>query len=328
MSSDHEIRSMGCLNCKVCGVSGVSTYQGLSDRLFAAPGLWNLRKCPNAECGLMWLDPMPMEEDIHKAYQTYYTHGEKSRTKGRIGEIVTYIQKNILLLLLRLTPLYQERKDFNQMYLHKMKPGKLLEVGCGDGTKLTHLTTLGWAVEGQEVDRISAARAAKTGIKVHVGSLENLNLPDASYDAIVMKHVIEHMHEPVKLLVECRRLLSPHGTLIAVTPNTRSFGHRIFKSYWRGLEPPRHIFLYCQNNLRRIAQNAGFENPLTFTTAANAHHFALDSLKIIYGHMKLRPSIKILCCFGSILFLFMARIVHTFNKDSGEECIMMLRKSE
>jgi 2-polyprenyl-3-methyl-5-hydroxy-6-metoxy-1,4-benzoquinol methylase len=304
----------------------VLTYQGLSDRLFAATGLWSLKKCQNKECGLMWLDPMPLEADIHEAYQSYYTHGENSNKKSPMEQTITMIMINIFRLILRLTPIHRERKDFNRMYLGNIKPGRLLEVGCGDGTRLARLATLGWSVEGQEVDPISAAIAAKTGIKIHLGSLENLNLPDTSYEAIVMNHVIEHVHDPLKLLMECRRLLSPNGTLITVTPNIRSYGHRIFKSYWRGLEPPRHILLYGQESLRRIAQNAGFENPTTWTTAANAHHFALGSLNIIYGNNNLKPSTKTLYYFGPKLFLLMARIVQRFDKDSGEECVLMLRK--
>ena len=49
-------------------------YDGLKDRLFDASGSWNLRACANDKCGLVWLDPMPVEQDLHKAYQTYYTH--------------------------------------------------------------------------------------------------------------------------------------------------------------------------------------------------------------------------------------------------------------
>jgi 2-polyprenyl-3-methyl-5-hydroxy-6-metoxy-1,4-benzoquinol methylase len=325
---NNEIRSAPCPDCKVCGSHGVLIYQELQDRLFAAPGLWNLKQCKKTECGLMWLDPMPLEVDIHKAYHSYYTHGEDSHKKSPTEQPITMILTNILLLFLRLTPIHRERKDFNLMYLGNIKPGRLLGVGCGDGARLSRLASLGWSVEGQEVDPISAAIAAKTGIKVHLGSLENLNLPDTSYEAIVMNHVIEHVHDPVKLLMECRRILSPNGILIAVTPNIRSYGHRIFKLHWRGLEPPRHILLYCQESLRCIAQKAGFENPTTWTTAANAHHFALGSLNIIYGNNNIKLSTKTLYYFGPKLFLLVARIVQTFDKDSGEECVLMLRKGK
>lgn len=328
MHDENEIRSIPCPNCKVCGSPGEPTYRGLQDRLFSASGLWNLTQCRNKECGLMWLDPMPLEEDIHKAYQSYYTHGENSHEKRFIEQPHTTILNHILKLLLRLTPIYRERNDFNRMYLGSIKPGRLLEVGCGDGARLIRMAELGWSVEGQEVDPLSAAIAAKTGVKIHLGALENLNLPDTSYEAIVMNHVIEHVHDPLKLLMKCRRLLKSNGIFVAVTPNIHSYGHRIFKSHWRGLEPPRHILLFCQESLRRIAQNAGFENPTTWTTAANAHHFALGSLNIIYGNNNLGTSTKTLYYFGPKLFLLVARIIQTLDKDSGEECVLMLRKSE
>lgn len=276
----------------------------------------------------MWLDPMPLESDIHKAYTSYYTHDGISPKENFIIRFIAATIIGILKLLLFLTPIHRERRAFRRMYLENIKPGKLLEVGCGNGARLTQLAALGWSVEGQEVDPISAAAAREKGIKIHLGPLENIRLPDASYDAIVMNHVIEHLHEPVKLLAECRRLLSPQGTLIAVTPNVRSYGHRIFKSNWRGLEPPRHIFLYGQESLRHIAQLAGFENPTSWTTTAGAHHFAQGSLKIIYGTNNPNPFIQILYSFGPKLFLLIARMVQAFDNDSGEECVLMLQNDK
>jgi 2-polyprenyl-3-methyl-5-hydroxy-6-metoxy-1,4-benzoquinol methylase len=304
----------------------VLIYQGLPDRLFSAPGLWNLRQCQNKECGLMWLDPIPLEEDICKAYQSYYTHGDDAQKRSQPKKPITKILTYLFRLFLRLTPIPKERIDLDRMFLGNIKPGKLLEVGCGDGARLARLATLGWSVEGQEVDPISASIAVQTGIKIHFGSLEKLGLPMASFDAIVMNHVIEHVHDPVKLLMECRRLLKPDGILVAATPNIRSYGHRIFKSSWRGLEPPRHILLHSQDSLHRIAQKAGFKNPTTWTTAANAHGLAQGSLEIMYGKQNPKSSIKALYYFVPTLFRLMARIVQIFDKDSGEECILRLKK--
>jgi hypothetical protein len=71
----HPARSsVPCPNCYLCGTGGEPLYEGLKDRLFNAPGEWNLKRCPNPECGLLWLDPMPLEEDIGMAYETYFTH--------------------------------------------------------------------------------------------------------------------------------------------------------------------------------------------------------------------------------------------------------------
>src|ERR1700704_6417907 len=75
-----QIRSRPCPSCYVCGAKGDSLYHDLKDRYFAAPGVWNIRKCRNAGCGHAWLDPMPIEEDIGKAYETYFTHADNSGT--------------------------------------------------------------------------------------------------------------------------------------------------------------------------------------------------------------------------------------------------------
>lgn len=62
-------------NCMLCNHAGDRLYVGLEDHLFGASGIWTLKKCSNDQCGFVWLDPMPTEADIGKAYRTYYTHG-------------------------------------------------------------------------------------------------------------------------------------------------------------------------------------------------------------------------------------------------------------
>ncbi|MBR4249601.1 MAG: class I SAM-dependent methyltransferase, partial [Verrucomicrobia bacterium] len=61
--------------CPLCGERGEMFYSRLKDQLFGAPGEWDLCKCPAGNCGLLWLNPAPVQEDIGKAYQSYYTHG-------------------------------------------------------------------------------------------------------------------------------------------------------------------------------------------------------------------------------------------------------------
>ena len=42
--------------------------------LFNTPGEWDLKKYPNPQCDLVWLNPIPIEEDIGNAYLTYFAH--------------------------------------------------------------------------------------------------------------------------------------------------------------------------------------------------------------------------------------------------------------
>ena len=70
-------------DCYLCGRRGEVIYRGLEDRLFGAPGNWTLKQCPGSGCGLIWLDSMPTEEDIGKAYRNYYTHENGTAQKPR-----------------------------------------------------------------------------------------------------------------------------------------------------------------------------------------------------------------------------------------------------
>src|SRR4029453_4179159 len=53
--------------CILCGSPGTVLYQELRDRLYSAPGLWRLKQCSRPECGLVWSDPAPLEEDLDLA---------------------------------------------------------------------------------------------------------------------------------------------------------------------------------------------------------------------------------------------------------------------
>ena len=328
--ANSKIRTRPCPYCYTCGTKGKLLYKGLQDRLFSAPGEWNLRKCPNSECGLVWLDPMPIEEDIGKAYQTYYTHQDSSsdREDWGIRRFLRYGLKKTWDLFLRVTPIYWERKRLYLMYLVKNKPGRLLEVGCGNGHRLAQFRAMEWQVEGQEVDLKAANLARKLyNLKIHLGPVEELRIPDATFDAIIMHHVIEHLHHPEILLAECHRLLRTGGKLVVVTPNIESFGHRRFGADWRGLEPPRHIHIFSCKTLLKLASKAEFNQCALWTTAANTQGIAAISLDIQRASRHLvddglKPRIHI----AAILFQLWATVFYVTRKDSGEECVMKAEK--
>ena len=318
-----SIRSRPCPVCLLCGARGEPLYQGLSDRLFGAPGMWNFSRCPAGDCGLVWLDPMPLEEDLPLAYREYHTHDDPPDSPRGPAHWLYHV-------FLVLTGLARERAVLRELYLGGMTPGRLLEVGCGGGAQLAHLRAFGWEVEGQEIDPLAARQArARHGLRVHLGPLPSLRLPDAAYDAVVMNHVIEHAADPVPLLTECRRLLKPGGVLVAVTPNIASLGHRVFGSNWRGLDPPRHLHLFSTKTLCRAAQLAGFDACESWTTAARAVGSALGSMDIrCAGRHRIQHATETSMNrkARAVLFQLRAKLAHLFQPGSGEECVLRARK--
>lgn len=284
------IRTRPRRECYACGEAGERLYSDLRDRLFGAPGRWSLRRCPDPGCGLLWLDPAPLPEDIAAAYARYYTHGgqepdaDTPRRRWYRDVVGGYLArrfgydtapdsaaKRLLGRALSLHPGRRADADFSVLYLPALRGGRLLDVGCGDGRFLARMRDLGWEVEGVDFDPAAAARARERGLEVRGGTLEEAAYPDGRFDAVTLSHVVEHVFDPRALLSECRRVLAPGGRLVVVTPNARSWGHRLHGRHWRGLEPPRHIHVFTPEALVRLARKAGFGSVTATTTVRDAN---------------------------------------------------------
>ena len=325
-----EIRTEPHPHCYLCGTAGDPLYQGLHDRLYAAPGEWSLRRCQNSACGLVWLDPMPLPSEVWKAYTNYYTHGGdngEQRAPGMRAHIFALL-KGTYRVALYLTPFHSARRRLARMHLDGIKPGRLLEVGCGSGERLALLRSMGWEVVGQEVDA-SAAQHARDhyGVEVRVGSLEAIGLPEASFDAVVTNHVIEHVPDPVGLLAACNRFLKDGGLLCVVTPNIESYGRRHFGLSWMALDPPRHLYLFSPRTLMAVAEKVGISGGRCRTSAANAEIVAAGSIDIrVGGRHRLGTTSRFSHRIRAFLFQWRAWFVWLLQPDSGEECILWAKK--
>ncbi|MFZ2950549.1 MAG: class I SAM-dependent methyltransferase, partial [Desulfuromonadaceae bacterium] len=219
-------------DCMLCGQQGEVLYNGLRDRLFGVPGEWTLNKCPNAECGLVWLDPAPRKDELWKAYTTYYTHQDNLIPSSNVIKRVYRFVRDCYLslkycyfegliqsrfkwlgLLMYFFPGRRADVDFSVMYLPSKPHGRLLEIGCGSGSMLNYMVLLGWKAEGIDLDPSAVANAQGKGLKVALGSLEEQGHQDKTFDAIILSHVIEHVADPACLLAECYRILKPGGVL-------------------------------------------------------------------------------------------------------------------
>lgn len=334
------IRTVEKPACYLCGTEGVPLYANLPDRLFGAPGLWNVKKCPNAACGLFWLDPMPVPEDIGKAYIHYFTHAGpgKNSLSGNLKKFFldAYLARSLAYpstnspwqktagLFLSAVPGLRERIGRAVAWLPYQPGGRLLDVGCGSGAFLVKMRRLGWLVEGVEVDPAAVAQARSQGLEVHCGTLEEQCYPDGAFDAITLFHVIEHVHEPVQLLAECWRLLKRGGRLMVMAPNTASWGHKIFRENWRELDPPRHLYLFSRKSMGLLAIKAGISGTLIYTHVSMASGIYQTSRAIARTGI-VKPSSHS-CLTAKLRGSFFSLLEHwrlPRHPEAGEELILM-----
>ncbi|MHB8938523.1 MAG: class I SAM-dependent methyltransferase [Thiobacillus sp.] len=345
-----EIRARPRPDCYLCGSKGQPLYHGLEDRLFGVPGKWNLAQCPNSDCGLIWQNPMPVEEDIGKAYRSYYTHQDAATQKtsllrrlyqrakqGYLAQKYGYYANDtswldrLMGLAFYCHPGRRADTDFEVFYLDAMKGGRLLEVGCGSGTMLKAMSERGWHAEGVDFDPNAVKNARLKGLAVHLGSLSDQGFPSNAFDAIVMSHVIEHVPDPYALLVECKRILKPGAILISVTPNTNSLGHRVFKINWRGLEPPRHLHLFNSRSSLKLAHNIGFKEAEVRTTIRDANGLMIASQSLykrsLYQVVSYQMgSPKLWTRLWGRAMQFFEWFSLKFNRTIGEELVLIAKK--
>lgn len=273
----QQIRVRSVPACKACASAGATLYEDLSDRLFGVPGSWRIARCLDPACASLWLDPAPIDEDVPLLYGAYYTHDIGAAEHPRFVQTAFRIvkegyvasrfgysvrarwAKRLLALPLIAAPARREMLDASVMELRFREGGRVLDVGFGTGWLLRELDALGWDVEGVDFDPRAVATARRLGLTVKLGSLEDQDYSAESFDAITMKHVIEHLTDPSTSLRECRRLLRPGGMLALRTPNPWSLGHARFGSQWFALDPPRHLQLFSPPALELGLQRAGFE---------------------------------------------------------------------
>jgi 2-polyprenyl-3-methyl-5-hydroxy-6-metoxy-1,4-benzoquinol methylase len=339
MTSNEGVGIEGKPRCYLCDCAGAKLYGGLRDRLFDAPGTWSILSCRN--CGLIWLDPQPISDEIWKIYGRYFTHQTApSGSSPRLALLRANLGRAVLsecygyrrnneddtegVLWKRLCRLSWVRDifSFQIMGLKAAWRGRLLDVGCGDGAFLARMKNLGWEVVGVELDE-KAANVAKTnfGLDVFIGTLENTGFANESFDAITLNHVIEHVGDPIGLLRRCRDLLRRGGRVVVTTPNAEGLGHRIFREHWRGLEVPRHLMLFSLGTLKQAAFAAGLSIGEMRTSARGAHALYLESRLLKAGRWTADPWTRagIGLKMESVLFQVAEEIAGMTRKPVGEE---------
>lgn len=142
--------------------------------------------------------------------------------------------------------------------------GSLLDVGCATGGLLREARNRGWQVAGVEPAQPLADLATRAyGLKVHGGSLEKARFPNASFDVVVMVHVIEHLYHPSRTVAEVFRILKPGGYLYSMTPDFHHYGVRIAQQF--GFlhghdrnDPTAHPYYFTPNTHASLVTRQGF----------------------------------------------------------------------
>jgi len=131
--------------------------------------------------------------------------------------------------------------------------GRLLDIGCGDGSFLLAAREAGWKVMGTE---LNPAPGRSAGLDVRE-SVEEIEQP-GSFDCITMWHTLEHMRDVPAMLKQVSRLLGPEGRLVIAVPDWGGLQARMFRKHWLHIDVPRHLYHFDAAALGYCLGTAGF----------------------------------------------------------------------
>lgn len=248
--------------CPVCGAATDYDFSG-RDLMFGLHQRHDYHRCPG--CETLFMHPMPAPDVIAGFYPpTYdiYEEDDRESAPGWWKRVV--LQQRHGYRHLPTGPLASLLAPLAALFTETTAPtfvpdGRLLDVGCGNGRFLRTMRNLGWEVNGVEFSDDGVRVCRKAELPVHHGDLASAVFPDAHFDVITVRHVIEHIPEPQPFLSELARLLKPGGTLIMETPNSRALGRQWLSSNWFANEVPRHLFLYNPDALTLLAEQHGLQ---------------------------------------------------------------------
>jgi len=233
--------------CPLCGHARYTPIIEAADANADSDGLrFCVVKCN--QCELLYTNPRPDEASIGAFYSDSYRPHRRARQMRRP------LRKWVPLTSLSGRPVLERRS----IPLHGA--GRLLDFGCGGGSFLERMAEQGWEVTGLDasLNTVQMIRD-ELGLKALEGTLPHPELEPESFDVVTMWHSLEHVHRPLDVLHEAKRLLVPGGRLLVAVPNIDSLPFRWFGESWFGLDLPRHLTHFTPITLRLMIERAGFQ---------------------------------------------------------------------
>ncbi|MGA1823437.1 MAG: class I SAM-dependent methyltransferase [bacterium] len=142
-------------------------------------------------------------------------------------------------------------------YLHQIKPGKILDVGCGPGFFLSRLNNE-WDKYGIDISN-KAIKLSSRYASVKTCELPNANYSQEFFDVITMIHLIEHLTDPILYIETVKKILKNGGVFILETPDFDSACARRFGLNYRMLHDSGHISLFTFYSLIKLLEDFNFE---------------------------------------------------------------------
>lgn len=192
-------------------------------------------------CGLVFLNPRPSATQVEEHYRENYDEAYGA-AEGAADRQPVYASV--------LAHLSEWRQP----------PGRLLDIGCGDGAFISLCQQAGWTCAGVELSQGAVARARLKGYAVF-SQAEFRQAAGAPFDVVTLVNVLEAVTDPASLVRTIASQMKPQG-ILAIRVLNGAF-HQAMRRPVRWFRSQHdqtfHLFSYSPDALRKLLDLYGFE---------------------------------------------------------------------
>lgn len=237
--------------CPLCGDANGETPGGRYSL-----GDWTIKTCRS--CSLTYLDSAPDYEALFSRMSWEKTTRVEEEWRRTTRPVQQYVSKKMRWRM-RLLP----RKKMPDLVARHARPGRVVDLGCGDGGQLHGLderfTPFGIEISSASARRADAAFHERGGRAINAPSLEGLKqFPDGFFSAATLRSYLEHELRPAEVLRELYRTLEEDGVAIVKVPNYGCLNRMVLGHRWSGFRYPDHLNYFTPGTLRSMAEACGY----------------------------------------------------------------------
>tara|TARA_R110000744_G_scaffold346008_2_gene451480 strand:+ start:2224 stop:3006 length:783 start_codon:yes stop_codon:yes gene_type:complete len=203
-------------------------------------------KCKN--CSLQYCHPRNLEESMLDTYENDYWY----EFQTQVGE----------------RSIVDRTEDFEFIskeriqYIHnfqKPKPlDKFLDIGCAQGFLVNEAQKKGYNAHGIDLNN-KDIEIGKSRYNVNIKKSLIQDYQESNFDIITTFNVIEHVSNPIDLLLQIKKRLNNDGLLVIGTHDIDCKTHAQQKEEWVHIIPNEHMYYFNIKTLENICLKAGFE---------------------------------------------------------------------
>ena len=136
--------------------------------------------------------------------------------------------------------------------------GKFLDVGCCRGFLVNAARNRGFEAYGIDLNE----KDIEDGIRDYVIDIEKSFLEDYSeygFDVITSFNVLEHVSNPLNMLLEKKKRLKKSGLIVVGTHDIECANHKKEKENWKHIIPNEHLYFFSISTLKKLGEKAGLK---------------------------------------------------------------------